>query len=94
MVDLDPNQRDRDWCHQAAHGDEAAAERLLEAHYARVFAYHRRQVSSDAVDPTNFGVSMFRSSAGPLICADLPSPRCPLSVFINTPESQNCISAV
>ena len=48
MVNRDPNQRDRDWCHQAAQGDEAAAERLLEAHYARVFAYHRRQVGSDA----------------------------------------------
>ena len=48
MVNRDLNQRDRDWCHLAAQGDAAAAERLLETHYARVFAYHRRQVSSDA----------------------------------------------
>jgi RNA polymerase sigma-70 factor (ECF subfamily) len=45
---MDPNQQDRDWCRQAAQGNASAAERLLEAHYARVFAYHRRQVASDA----------------------------------------------
>ena len=48
MADMGPNQRDREWCRQAVQGDKSAAESLLEAHYARVFAYHRRQVTSDA----------------------------------------------
>ncbi len=48
MADMDPNQRDREWCRKAVQGDESAAECLLEAHYTRVFAYHRRQVTSDA----------------------------------------------
>jgi RNA polymerase sigma-70 factor (ECF subfamily) len=45
---MESNHQDRERCLAAEQGSREAAERLLEDHYQAVFAYHRRQVSSDA----------------------------------------------
>ena len=45
---MESNHQDRERCIAAERGGREAAERLLEDHYQAVYAYHRRQVPSDA----------------------------------------------
>ncbi len=57
---MESNHQDRERCLAAERGSREAAEQLLEAHYQAVFAYHRRQVASDA-DAADLTQETFRS---------------------------------